>query len=368
MSFSNTWKASMKRRTSKSAGSVFALAILCTAELLGSLMWANSTCANSPKSLVKSAPSDSISLEGMTLIPSGEFLMGSTNQAFPDSGPVHKVRVSQFWLDNTVVTNRQFSKFVTLTGYKTVSERYLSYQQYPNMPDELRIPGAFVFASPSSKINRRDYRAWWNFTPGANWRHPEGPKSNLIGREDYPVVQIAWEDAQAFARWANKRLPTEAEFEYAARGGLAGKSFSWGDELKPGNNWQANVWQGAFPYQNSAEDGFIGLAPVRSFPKNGYGLYDMTGNVWQWCSDWYMKDYKMSCTRGISVNPQGPETVVANSVPAPQKVLRGGSYLCSDTYCSRYFVAARGKADPYTSSCNVGFRCARDFVAQSTYP
>ena len=208
----------------------------------------------------------------------------------------------------------------------------------------------------------RSHYNWWRYVHGADWQHPQGPKSNLDGKWKHPVVHIAWEDAVAYAKWAGKRLPTEAEFEYAARGGLDRQNFSWGNELKPGGKWQANIWQGLFPYNNTAEDGFRDTAPVCSFLPNGYGLYDITGNVWEWCADWYRPDYyKVFADQELASNPSGPKDSFDPAEPGvPKRVQRGGSFLCTDQYCARYLVGARGKGEPSSGSSNVGFRCAKD--------
>jgi sulfatase modifying factor 1 len=280
-------------------------------------------------------------------VPAGEFTMGSED--FDDAKPLHKVYVDGFWMDETEVTNEQFAEFVRQTGYVTLAER----------PFDGAPPGAGVF--DGSKCPRgelcRDCRNWWDYRVGACWRHPEGPGSDLRGREKHPVVHIAWEDAMAYARWAGKRLPTEAEWERAARGGLEGKRYYWGDELRPGGKWMANIWQGDFPSENSGQDGFVGTAPVKSFPPNAYGLYDMAGNVWEWCADWYRPDYYAISPKN---NPQGPPSSIdPDGRDEPKRVQRGGSFLCSDTYCNRYRAGARGQGEPKTGLSHTGFRCVR---------
>jgi formylglycine-generating enzyme required for sulfatase activity len=275
---------------------------------------------------------------------------------------VHQVHLDGFWIDRTEVTNEEFAKFIRATGYKTVAERKPAAKDFPGAPPENLVPGAVVFVPPAHTVSKRSHYCWWRYVAGANWRHPEGPASSIDGQSKHPVVEVAWEDANAYAKWAGKRLPTEAEFEYAARGGLDRKWFSWGDELKPGGKWQANIWQGTFPYENTAEDGFAATAPVSSYPPNGYGLYDMAGNVWEWCADWYRPDYyQTSVNEKVDSNPKGPKDSFDPTEPSqPKRVQRGGSFLCTDQYCARYLVGARGKGEPSSGCSNVGFRCVKD--------
>jgi|GEM_PF-154021 sulfatase modifying factor 1 len=309
--------------------------------------------------------------EGMVWIPGGEFSMGCTmpNQgvctmatmnAVNDAQPVHRVYVDGFWMDTNDVTNEKFEKFVKATGYVTVAEIAPTKEQFPTAPPENLVAGSTVFTPTTNAVPLDDYYQWWRYVHGANWRHPTGPDSDIKGKEKYPVVQIAYADAAAYAKWAGKRLPTEAEWEFAARGGLAGKTFFWGDELKPGGKWMANIYEGQFPVKDTGEDGFAGIAPVGQFPPNGYGLFDMAGNVWQWCSDWYRPDYYARLKlAGIAVvrNPQGPASSYDPGDDQPQRVQRGGSYLCTDQYCTRYMMGTRGKGDIDTGSNHVGFRC-----------
>lgn len=298
----------------------------------------------------------------MVHIRPGTFWMGCADESFPDAKPIHQVRIKGFWLDKTPVTNEEFARFIRATGYKTVAERKPDAKDFPGAPPENLVPGAMVFTPPSESVSKRSHYNWWRYVPGADWQHPEGPKTNLKKRWKHPVVQIAWEDAAAYAKWAGKRLPTEAEFEFAARGGLDRKEYSWGDEFKPGGKWRANLWQGTFPYNNSGEDGFASTSPVASFPPNGYGLYDMTGNVWEWCRDWYRSDYYRQFA-GVSLanDPQGPtDSFDPNEPSVPKRVQRGGSFLCTDQYCARYVVGSRGKGEPSSGCSNVGFRCAAD--------
>lgn len=263
-------------------------------------------------------------------------------------------------MDKTDVTNRQFAKFVQATGYITVAERKPRAEDFPGAPPENLLAGAVVFSPPLHPVPLNDHYQWWSYVPAANWKHPEGPNSNLKGHEEYPVVDVAYEDAEAYAKWVGKRLPTEAEWEFAARGGLSGKPFVWGDEFRPKGRWMANTFQGHFPIHDAGEDGHIGIAAVAQYTPNGYGLYDMAGNVWQWTSDWYSPDYyqDLAATRQVARNPQGPSASFDPAEPGePKRVMRGGSFLCTDQYCSRYMVGARGKGEVTTGTNHLGFRC-----------
>lgn len=312
------------------------------------------------------------SLEGMVWIPGGEFSMGavtnghgSGEMAMPsnDAEPIHRVRVDGFWMDKTTVTNAQFEKFVKATGYITIAERTPTKEEFPTAPAENLVAGSVVFTPPDHEVPLNDHFQWWDYVKGANWRHPSGPESDLKGKEQFPVVHVAYPDAEAYAKWAGKRLPTEAEFEFAARGGLEGKTFVWGDEFRPNGKWMANTYQGKFPVTDEAGDGFSGLAPVAQFPANGYGLYDMSGNVWQWCSDWYRYDYYAQLAKAgdLTINPKGPDTPLDPAEPGEKKrVHRGGSFLCNDQYCSRYIVGTRGKGEVNTATNHLGFRCVKD--------
>ena len=318
----------------------------------------------------KSAPSGP-NPSGMAWIPGGEFSMGAEDprvlpnggpDAMADARPIHRVAVDGFWIDRTEVTNDQFAAFVKATDYKTVAERTPTAAEFPGAPPENLVAGSVVFTPPDRAVPLNDHYQWWSYVKGANWRHPEGPASTIDGRGSYPVVQVAFEDAEAYARWAEKRLPTEAEWEFAARGGLVGKPYSWGDELKPDGKWMANIWQGRFPVANSAEDGFAGIAPTARFAPNGYGLFDMAGNVWEWCSDWYRPDtYAQSVkSGGVSYNPKGPPSGFDPAEPSQAKrVHRGGSFLCTDQYCTRYMIGTRGKGEVSSASNHLGFRCVK---------
>ena len=276
-----------------------------------------------------------------------------------DSRPIHRVYVDGFFIDKTDVTNAEFERFVKATGYVTVAERKPRAEDYPGAPPENLVAGSVIFAPPNHPVSLDNYFQWWTYVPGANWRHPLGARSSVAGKGNYPVVHVAYEDALAYAKWSGKRLPTEAEWEFAARGGLVGKPYVWGDEFRPNGKWMANTHEGHFPDKDTGEDGYIGISPVASFPPNGYGLYDMAGNVWQWTSDWYRPDYyKQLQSQGVARNPQGPDSAYDPSEPGhAKKVQRGGSFLCTDQYCSRYIVGTRGKGDIDTGTNHLGFRC-----------
>jgi formylglycine-generating enzyme required for sulfatase activity len=291
----------------------------------------------------------------MVLVPGGEFAMG--DPFFQDATPVHTVRLDPFWIDRTEVTNEQFERFVQATGYVTTAERKPDPREFPGAKPEMLVPGSLVFTPPKEEVPLNQPLTWWRWVPGANWRHPEGPDSNIKGREKHPVVHVSWFDAVAYADWAGKRLPTEAEWEYAARGGLKQKAYVWGDEQKPGGKWLANIWQGKFPSENTREDGYERTAPVASFPANGFGLHDMAGNVWEWCADWYRPN---AYADSVGDNPTGPKSSDDPLEPGvPKRVQRGGSFLCSDVYCVRYRPGGRGKGEPGTGLSHVGFRCVK---------
>lgn len=294
--------------------------------------------------------------DGMVWIAGGSFKMGTND--YPDAQPVHEVKVNGFWMDEHEVTNAQFEAFVKATNYVTIAERPLDAKDYPGVPLENLVPGSAVFSPPAGKVALDDIQQWWRYVPGANWRHPKGPESSIVGLENHPVVQISYLDAKAYAEWAGKRLPTEAEWEFAARAGRPNTKYYWGDELKPKGQWMANIFQGSFPNNNTAEDGFTGTAPVKSFPKNPYGLYDLEGNVWEWCNDLYHNAYYKNV---LADNPKGPSVSNDPEEEGVEKhVQRGGSFLCSDQYCIRYVAGSRGKGET-TSACNhLGFRCVKE--------
>jgi formylglycine-generating enzyme len=298
--------------------------------------------------------------KGMVWIPGGEFSMGSDEPQFPDARPWHQVHVNGFYVDRTEVSNAQYSAFVRATGYVTVAEQIPNAKDYPGASPEKLVAGSVVFAPQAHAVLLNNPYQWWNFVKGANWRHPEGPQSGLRGRMNHPVVQVAYDDAVAYCSWIGGRLPTEAEFEFAAGGGSARKHYVWGDEFRPNGKFMANTFQGEFPQTNTAEDGYIGAAPVGSFPANGYGLFDLAGNVWEWTSDWYRPDYyqTLAAAGKVAQNPRGPSASFDPGEPGvPKRVQRGGSFLCTEQYCSRYMVGARGRGAPDTGTNHVGFRC-----------
>lgn len=306
---------------------------------------------------------------GMKFIPSGSFIMGAADAAGrPDEYPVHEVRMDGFWIDETEVTNAQFARFVKETGYVTQAERKPDWEELkkqlppgtPKPADELLQPASLTFKKPVGRVNINDVSQWWSWTEGASWKHPQGPKSNIIGKDNHPVTQVSWVDAAAYAKWAGKRLPTEAEWEYAARGGLKSKKYPWGDEELTTGKIKANTWQGEFPYNDLKTDGFSNVAPVKSFAANGYGLFDMSGNVWEWTADWYTADYYKTVKKGQH-NPQGPAASDDPEEPTvPKKVIRGGSFMCHSSYCKGYRVSSKMKSSLDTGLENTGFRCVAD--------
>ena len=324
------------------------------------------------KTQVASNAAPGKSPDEMVWIPGGTFSIGCLDprgiphggdKPMTDARPIHSVTVDGFWIDATEVTNQQFSKFVEATKYVTVAEIPPRPEDFPGAPPENLVAGSIVFTPPDRPVPLSNHLQWWAYVPGANWRHPLGPESTITDKLDYPVVHIAFEDAVAYADWAGKRLPTEAEWEFASRGGLTGNMYPWGEELCPNGKWMANTWQGQFPVQNTAEDGFAGIAPVRQYSPNAYGLFDVSGNVWEWCADWYRPDtYQKQRNNELpSVNPSGPDTSFDPQEPGIEKrIQRGGSFLCTEQYCSRYILGTRGKGE-VSSGCNhVGFRCVQD--------
>lgn len=307
---------------------------------------------------------------GMIFVPGGTFQMGGDNeQASPDEYPKHSVTVSPFYMDATEVTNAQFKKFVDATGYVTTAERKPDWEELkkslppgtPKPSDDVLQAASLVFHQTAAPVNLNDPSQWWTWTKGADWKHPEGPLSNINGKDNYPVVQVSWDDAMAYCKWAGKRLPTEAEWEFAARGGLSNNIYPWGNEHVSEGKPKANSWEGKFPYLNEKRDGFVTLAPVKNFAPNGYGLYDMAGNAWEWCSDWYDYNYYKSLVGKPTINPKGPDKSYDPDEPNAQKrSLRGGSFLCNDAYCSGYRVARRMKSTPDTGLEHTGFRCVKD--------
>lgn len=300
-------------------------------------------------------PADTVSSK-MVWIPDGSFQMGTDDPAFPDAHPIHKVSIKGFWMDEHEVTNAEFEKFVRAANYTTVAERPLNPNDFPGVPAESLVPGSGVFTPTAQPVSLNDPMQWWKYVPGASWRRPSGPQSS--NEPNHPAVHISYEDAAAYATWAGKRLPTEGEWEYAAQGGKQAQKYYWGAELKPGGKWVANIYQGNFPDKNTREDGFTGIAPVKSFPPNSYGLYDMDGNVWEWCHDFYRPDYY---SQSPATDPQGPPDSYDPDEPgAVKRVQKGGSFLCSDQYCIRYRPGSRGKGEVSSGSDNLGFRCVKD--------
>ena len=299
----------------------------------------------------------------MVFIPGGVFSMGS-DRHYPEERPARRVAVDSFWIERHPVTNLQFAEFVESTGYVTFAEIPPKASDYPGARPEMLYAGSMVFTPPPGPVDRRDIRNWWSFVRGADWRHPQGPQSSLRDLGAHPVVHITFGDARAYARWAGKSLPTEAEWEYAARGALDGAEFAWGNDRHPDGREMANTWQGEFPWQNLADDGYVGTSPVGAFPPNGYGLYDMIGNVWEWTTDWYVGTQRAVSERAccVPLNPLGPAEEDSYdpdqaAIKIPRKVIKGGSHLCAPNYCRRYRPAARFPEPVDTSTCHVGFRC-----------
>ncbi len=309
--------------------------------------------------------------QNMVWVEGGNFMMGGDNkQALPDEFPKHKVIIDGFWIDQTEVTNAQFAKFVQATGYVTTAERKPDWEQLkkqlpagtPKPNKSLLTPASLVFKPGNGPVSLVDYSQWWTWAKNANWKHPHGAKSNLIGKEDYPAVQVSYDDALSYCKWAGKRLPTEAEWEFAARGGLQNKIYPWGNEPIDSGKPKANSWQGNFPYKNSMQDRFYYTSPVKSFAPNGYKLYDMAGNVWEWCADYYDNSYYTAINRSDGIkNPPGPAKARDPDEPsASKRVVRGGSFLCNDSYCSGYRVSRRMKTTEDSGMEHLGFRCVQN--------
>ena len=298
----------------------------------------------------------------MEWIPGGTFMMGSDHH-YPEEAPRHTETVDGFWMDRSPVTNAQFRRFVEETGYVTLAEIAPDPTQYPGADPALLVPASVVFVKPKVRVDMRNHFNWWAYVPGADWRHPYGPDTSIAGLEDHPVVHVGFDDASAFARWAGKELPTEAEWEFAARGNLDSAEYAWGDALEPDGKLMANTWQGEFPIQNLRRDGFESTSPVGTFPPNGWGLYDMIGNVWEWTTDWYAPRHEprrrtsACCSGGGGRGARERSYDPSVPLPIPRRVMKGGSFLCAPNYCRRYRPAARMPQAIDTAACHIGFRC-----------
>ncbi|MCS3795999.1 formylglycine-generating enzyme family protein [Niastella sp. OAS944] len=335
-----------------------------------------SCTSNIPSRFAANTSTDTIvasgnsSYDGMVKIPGGDFLMGAADkEGRPDEYPQHAVHVDGFYMDATEVTNAMFMKFVKATGYKTTAERTPDWEELkkqlppgtPKPADSLLVAASLVFTPPSQAIQLNDVSQWWQWVKGADWRHPQGPGSSIRGKENLPVVQVSWDDAMAYAKWAGKRLPTEAEWEWAARAGLTNQPFTWGAEPIDKGQPKANTWQGHFPDRNTTTDGYARVSPVKTFAANAYGLFDVAGNVWEWCSDWYRSDYYSQTNAKKLINPAGPAVSYDPEEPTvPKRVVRGGSFLCHASYCASYRVSARMKTSPDTGLEHTGFRCVKN--------
>jgi formylglycine-generating enzyme required for sulfatase activity len=299
----------------------------------------------------------------MVFVAGGEFTMGS-DRHYPEEAPAHRVKVDGFWIDRTPVTNREFRRFVKETGHVTFAELAPDPKDYPGALPHMLRAGSLVFVKSQGPVNLKDWSNWWTFGFGADWQHPYGPDSSIKGLDDHPVVHISYRDAEAYAKWAGKELPAEAEWEFAARGGLESADYAWGDELAPGGKQMANTWQGEFPWQNLMTDGYEGTSPVGIYPPNGYGLYDMIGNTWEWTTDWFVAGHKQQQSCCMPVNPRGPRAEDSYDpcqpdIKIPRKVIKGGSHLCAPNYCKRYRPAARHAEPIDTSTCHLSFRCIK---------
>ena len=304
-----------------------------------------------------------VSLGDMVLIPGGTFRMGS-DAHYPEEAPAHRVSVDDFWIDPRPVSNAEFRRFIEATGYRTFCEIAPDPAQYPGALPEMLRAASVVFVPPPGRVALNDHYQWWQFVPGADWRHPQGPGSNIDGKDEHPVVHVAWPDVEAYARWAGKEIPTEAEWEFAARGGRDDCEYAWGDELAPDGVHLANTWQGEFPWQNLADDGHVGTSPIGTYPANGYGLFDMIGNVWEWTADWYRPRHPADVVKACCIpeNPRGGREQdsydpAQSQIRIPRRVMKGGSHLCAPNYCRRYRPAARMAQPVDTSTSHLGFRC-----------
>jgi sulfatase modifying factor 1 len=365
---------------------VGAAVLACAAAGYGGALWlSGSGASKAPQVRLGDGRSGP---EGMAWVPGGGFLMGSDSKlAQANEKPAHKASVGGFWMDRQHVTNAQFRRFVEATGYRTTAELPPDWETIkvqvppgtPRPPDSALVPGAMVFVGTPAVVDYSDFSRWWRYVPGADWRHPQGPGSSIDGKDEHPVVQVSYADALAYAKWAGKRLPTEAEWEFAARGGLEQATYVWGEEFTPAKQQMANVWEGQqprqFPVVNPKAGGAIGTSPAGTFPANGYGLYDMTGNAWQWAADWYRADqFQREATSGkLADNPRGPADSFDPTEPgvpinAPRRVTRGGSFLCNEDYCLSYRPSARRGTDPYTSMSHLGFRLVMDDAAWKERP
>lgn len=358
------------RTLSDSTAKTAASRVLCCASHIPSRFGATPSVPSGIDALLKNAFKRSLEHRGMVWIPGGVFNMGGDNtQASPDEYPKHAVALTGFWMDTAEVTNEQFARFVKATGYHTTAEQKPDWETLKKQlpPDAVKpseeelVPASLVFAKPDHPVDLNDYGSWWVWKKGADWKHPQGPGSDLRSREKYPVVHISWYDAVAYCKWAGKRLPTEAEWEYAARGGLKNKIYPWGNAGVETGKPRANIWQGHFPDRNDKTDHFENSAPVASFAHNGYGLYDMAGNVWEWCADLYNDQYyKTFSSAAVANNPKGPAIAHDPDEPyARKRVIRGGSFLCNETYCTGYRVARRMKSTEDSGMEHLGFRCVQ---------
>lgn len=349
--------AVMAQRQLNTKGIILGMIVLVAAVAFLTVHYTSQQKANTP--------------HNMKWIPAGVLIMGTDDpKSQTNERPAHKVQIDSFWIDEHLVTNAEFQQFVEATGYLTTAERKPEWEELKKMlppntqkpDDSLLVPGSLVFTPPSHPVSLNNMQGWWSWVKGACWKHPEGPDSDVKGRENHPVVHISWDDANAYAKWTGKRLPTEAEWEYAARGGLEGKRYPWGNEFKPNGKFMANTFQGKFPHHAIAEDGYIGTSPVKTYPANGYGLYDMVGNVWEWTSDWYHGTiYQQHAKQPINLDPTGPTHSFDPQDPyAAKHVIKGGSFLCHVDYCESYRPSARRGQTADTGTSHIGFRLVKN--------